>query len=79
MTDLQIRFESSKADIQDAWDNPFRENARITRDWIYAVDPKTMSFVSMLWGCLSGKTSLYTTFVAVMKSDSIEQLLTKHS
>ena len=79
MTDLQIRFESSKRDIQDAWDNPIRENARITRDWIYTVDPETMNFVKVLWKCLNGNHSIYTTFVAIMKSDSIEHLLTKHS
>jgi len=79
MTDLQIRFESSKRDIQDAWDNPIRENARITRDWIYTVDPETMSFVKMLWKFLNDEHSVYSTFVAIMKSKSIEQLLTKHS
>ena len=79
MTDLQIRFESSKRDIQYAWDNPIREDARITRDWIYTVDPETMNFVKTLWNCLNGEHSVYTTFVAIMKSKSIEQLLTKHS
>jgi len=79
MTDLQIRFESSKRDIQDAWDNPIRENARITRDWIYSVDPETMDFVKTLWKCLNGEHSLYTTFVAIMKSNSIKQLLIKNS
>ena len=79
MRNLQIAFESSKKDIQDSWDNPIRPNARITRDWIYTVDPETMNFVKVLWNSLSGEHSLYSTFVAIMKSNSIEQLLTKNS
>ena len=79
MSDLQIRFEGSKSDIQSAWDNPIRSNARFTGEWIYTVDPETMQFVKTVWNYLNGDHSLYTTFVAIMKSNSLEQLLTKHA
>ena len=76
---LSQSFESAKRDIQYSWDNPIRKDARITRDWIYTVDPETMNFAKTLWRYLNGNHSLYSTIVAIMKCKSIEQLLTKHS
>ncbi len=77
METLTTTFKSAKADIQDCWANPLSDNDRITRDWIYSVDPETMNFAKAMFGFMPGHYSLYTTFVAIMKCGSLESLLLK--
>lgn len=54
-------------DVKDAYGNPLRDSDRITRDWIYSVDPETMEAVKSFWRTLPGDKSLYDAFVSVLK------------
>lgn len=73
----QAEFDGCKSDIQCAWDNPIRPDSRITRDWIYAVDPETMTYVKAMWSFMPKHYSLYNTFTAIMKGKSFVDVLTK--
>lgn len=75
METLQITYKAAQNDIQEAWNNPARSTDRITRDWIYSVDPETMNFVKAIFKVMPGHFSLYKTFVAIMKTGSLIQLL----
>ena len=75
MADLKISFESAKQDISNSWEFPLRQDARITRDWIYTVDPETMDYAKEIFSVMPGDFSLYTTIVRIMKSNSFEELL----
>ncbi len=76
---LTITYSSAKMDIQGAWDNPTDGMAKISRSWIYAVDPETMQFVKAVFKCMPGHFSLYDTFVEIMKCKTLEILLNKVS
>lgn len=72
---FQITFDSAKSDVVNAWENPLKDSDRITRDWIYGVDPETMDFVKEVFTAMPGEYSLYKTFVRVMKSKNFNELL----
>lgn len=78
--DLSAKYQTSKLDITEAWENPIRPSDRITRDWIYGVDMETMSFVKAVWTTvMDGSNSLYETFVAIMQTPSLDELIKKQS
>ncbi len=77
MGTLAITFKSAKADIQDCWANPIHPSDRITRNWIYAVDPETMTFAKAVFAIMPGTYSLYTSFVEILISGSLDSLLLK--
>lgn len=77
---LQNTFNSAKNDITDCWENPLKSDDRITRNWIYAVDPETMAFAKAVFEVLmNGDQSLYTTFVMIMESNNIPEIVNKNS
>jgi len=75
LNELNINFAAAKSDIQDCFDNPVKESDRLTRDWIYSVDPETMIFVKAVFKAMPGHYSLYDTFVSIMKKSSLESVL----
>lgn len=77
MKELKVKYNSAKVDIQDAWDNPVRKDSRITRDWIYSVDPETMAFCKALFKFVKGDMSLYDVFTSIMKNETLEKFKEK--
>lgn len=77
METLEVKYKSAKLDIQDAWDNPVRNDDRVTRNWIYSVDPETMVFCKVVFPLVDGDMSLYDVFTSIMKYDNFHQFKTR--
>ena len=56
-------------DVKTAWEYA-TSNERLSHDWIYGVDPETMTAVRKYWKTLDGSNSLYNAFVKVLKLKS---------
>lgn len=73
---LELNYKSVRSDVQDCWDNPLKPSDRLTREWIYAVDPETMNFINVIHDTLKiGHRSIYDTFCEVLDNESLLLLI----
>ena len=69
---IELSFNSAKVDIIDCFENPLKASDRLTRNWIYSVEPSTMAFVKAYKSVsLDGTHSLYSAFCHIMKLKSL--------